>query len=463
MDKTERKFVDYTAALDYADLSAGAIHAVKRSVIDSIGCAYGAFHMDPLKAVRQVAAQVTAKSPATVLGTAIGTSPEMAAIANGAMIRYLDYSDDYFGGAGEVGPHPSDNISGVLAAAESAGTDGKAFILGTVVAYEACGQIVDRVNLRGKKRTWDYPILHSIGTVLGAGKVLGLTPHQLRDALALAIVPNICLGQTRHGELSNWKGFAGPNGSRNGLFAAYLAQAGVSGPEDPFEGKTGLMNFLGQPFDSFEAGEFGGGNIPFKIERTFFKYMPVKYAVQLPVWMAFELRKTIDVRQIKSMAIQMGRRYFLPKSEHPAFWNPTTRETVDHSFPYLTGAALIDGEITDATFTPARFRDPAILALIQKIDMEEDKAFSAAFPHALKCRFVVTLNSGEVVMLEQSNPKGHVDNPMSDGEVEEKFLKQATDAGLPPASSRRLLDRLWELEKVTDLKTVLALMRLPTA
>ena len=90
-----------------------------------------------------------------------------------------------------------------------AGADGHALILGIVIAYEACAQLIDRVNHGGVKPTWDYTMLHAISTSLGAGRVLGLTREQMRDALALATVSNITLLQTRHGELSNWKGSLG--------------------------------------------------------------------------------------------------------------------------------------------------------------------------------------------------------------------------------------------------------------
>ena len=185
VDRTTQAFVTFAHELGFSDLTPGAINAVKRSLIDSIGCAFGAFNADAAKGLRHLASQVTATKPATVIGTNIRTAPDYAALTNGAMIRYLDYSDDYFGGAGDIGPHPSDNIGGVLAAAEAAGADGRALILGIIIAYEACAQLTDRVNHGGVKPTWDYTTLHAISTSLGAGRVLGLTREQLRDALAL--------------------------------------------------------------------------------------------------------------------------------------------------------------------------------------------------------------------------------------------------------------------------------------
>ena len=460
MDRTAETLADYASGLRFADLTPAAIHAAKRSVIDSIGCAFGAFHAEPAKAMRKLASEVTAKHPATVIGTQIRSSPELAALANGAMIRYLDFSDDYFGGSGDIGPHPSDNICGVMAAAESAGADGRALILGTVIAYEVCAQLVDKVDHRGVKPTWDYTVLHAISTSLGAGKVLGLSRPQIQHALALAAVSNITLLQTRVGELSHWKGLAGPNGSRNGLFAAMLAQAGITGPEDPFEGKAGWMKHLNMPF---ELGALGGGTVPFKVEGIFYKYIPIRYSAQLMVWVALELRDKVNVQDIESICVFVPKRYVSSRADYPEYWNPTTRETTDHSFPYLIGAALIDGKISERTFTPERFRDPAILALIEKVHMAEDPVFSASFPRSYHCRFEVTTKSGEVVKVQQANPKGHPSNPMSDQEMEDKFLQQADAAMLPREQSRALLDNLWKLEGQRDLGALFPLMLLPRA
>jgi 2-methylcitrate dehydratase len=457
MDRTAEAFVTFAHELSFSDLSPAGINAVKRSVIDSIGCAFGAFHADASKALRHLASQVTATKPATVIGTAIRTAPDYAALTNGAMIRYLDYSDDYFGGAGDIGPHPSDNIGGVLAAAESAGADGHGLILGIVIAYEACAQLTDRVNHGGVKPTWDYTTLHAISTSLGAGRVLGLTREQLRHALALATVSNITLLQTRHGELSNWKGIAGPNGSRNGLFAAMLAREGITGPDAPFEGKAGWMKHLKMPF---ELGPLGGGGRPFKVEGIYYKFFPIRYSAQLMVWVALELREKVNIADIVSICVYVPKRYVTSRADAPEHWNPTTRETTDHSFPFLVAAALIDGAINERTFTPECFRDPAILALADKVTMAEDPDFSRAFPQDYKVRFDVTMKSGDVVKVQQANSKGHPRNPMNDAEIEEKFLRQA-DGVLPRQQSRALLAELWQLEKEISLARLFELMRIP--
>ena len=464
MDKTREKLVTYASDLSYSDLTPKAIHAVKRSVVDSIGCAIGAFDAEPVVAARNLASQVTAARPATIIGTQIKSSPELAAFANSAMIRYADFNDDYFGGDGAFGPHPSDNTGAILAAAESAGVDVRTLILGIVIAYEICCQMVDHTHLhpaRAPVRGWDYPILHSIATAVGAGKVLGLSLEQMRNALSLAVVPNICLNQTRFGNLSNWKSLAGPNACRNGLFATLAAKEGITGPAEPFEGKAGYMKQLPDQFEL--VGAFGGNGTPFKIEGNYFKALPVRYGGQLIIWTALELRNKVKLQDIEAICVYIEDRpsRIVSRADHPEYWDPVTRETADHSYPYLVGAALIDGEITARTFTPERYRDPAVLALVQKIRLAGDKEYNND-PWTYDCRIEATLKSGAVITVHQTNPKGHPANPMSDAEIEEKFLKQV-DAMLPEKQSRALLDQLWELEKLNDIQRLFALMLVPVS
>ena len=146
-------------------------------------------------------------------------------------------------------------------------------------------------------------------------------------------------------------------------------------------------------------------------------------------------------------------------TEMPEYWDPKSRETSDHSFPYLIGAALVDGEITEKTFTPERFRDPQILALIQKISFSSDKAYKND-PRIFNCRIDTTLKSGQVISLHQTNPRGHPANPMTDREIEDKFLKQVRPV-LPEQQCQALLARLWKLEELENMKQLLDLMRVP--
>ena len=443
MDRTVDMISTYAASLTYSDLNPEALHAVKRSLIDSIGCALGAFTVEPVKIAGRLAARVSSTMPASVLGTSIKTSLEMAAFVNGVMVRYLDFSDDYLN---KDGPHPSDNIPAVLAICEALHAGGKSLACGITLAYEIVDQLVDSAEFHD--RGWDYVTETSIGSALGAGKVLSLSKQQMAQALALAIVPNITLWQTRVGELSMWKGCAGPNAARNGLFAALLAWEGMTGPGQSIEGRCGLWN---QVTGRFELGSFGGSGRPFKIQDTFFKSMPVRYKAQLPVETALALRNEVEIDSIDCIRVVLDAGTLI--FDDPENWDPRTRETVDHSVPYLVVAALVDGEISEKTFTPERFRDPKILALLKKLTMEEDSYYTQEFPRTFHCCIEVTDKSGHKRVKHLTNPKGHPANPMSDAEIEAKFFK-LTSKTLSPRQARTALELLWHLEDIEDVASI---------
>lgn len=449
MDKTQDKISTYAANLSVKDITPQALHAVKRSLVDSIGCALGAFSADTAQVVRRVASRVSSTTPATLIGTSTKTSPDLAAFANGTMVRYLDYSDDY---VKKDGPHPSDSLPAVLATAESLHADGMTFACGLTLAYEIIDRLVDSADFMF--RGYDYAPEHSIGSALGCGKVMGLSKVQMGHALSLAIVPNIALGQTRKGHVSMWKACAGPNAARNGLFAAMLASEGLAGPNDPIEGPFGLMNKVTGPF---ELRPFGGNGRPFEIEETFFKYRQVVYSALLPVEIAIELHGKVDIDNIESITIFLHRRPVGTKEspEDPEKWDPKTRETADHSVPYCVVAALADGQITRDTFAPEHFRSPRLLALLKKVQVREDPEYSRVFYDTevtaeYHARLEIVEKSGKKTVQHKMNPKGHPGNPMSDAEINSKFM-ELTAAALEPAQAKAALDIMWHLEDVKDM------------
>ena len=455
-DSVVRGFAEFATEVTPDDVSDAAWRAAKRCLLDALGCAMGAQGTDVVTALQGIASTVSSSRPATVLGTTITTAPDLAAFVNGSAIRCLDFNDDYFGTAesharGDTGPHPSDNVGGVLAAAQAAGATGAKTLLGIVIAYEVCGQLVDEVVLRGNG--WDHPLFHSIATAAATGRLLGLSRAELANAIRLAVVPNICLYETRVGAISNWKGLAGPNGSRNGLFAALLAEAGITGPEMAFEGPRGFMRQLDH---HFSLGPFGGQGHDFRVQNTYFKSLPLRYEMQLPVQLALDLRKQVDPGDIASMRVYMERKSVTSRTAEPALWRPTSRETADHSGPYLIAAALVDGKISHASFEPQRFQDPALLAVTDTIELIEDPAYTASFPWQMACRFELVLKDGQSMTVFGENPKGHPLNPLSDDELNDKFLAQVErSVGLPQA--QELLQAVWSLEHETSLDRLFSL------
>ena len=135
----------FSTSLRYQDLTPEVVKQTKRMIIDTVGCAFGGYDGEPSKLARDLAATVSSTQPATVLGSGLPTSPDLAAFANGVMIRYLDFNDGY---TSKESGHPSDSIAATLAATEVARAGGQRLIASTLVAYEVFCRICDAADLK---------------------------------------------------------------------------------------------------------------------------------------------------------------------------------------------------------------------------------------------------------------------------------------------------------------------------
>lgn len=424
MDATTERLVDFTLATDCADIAPEVVAACKDRILDTLGCVAGAYGHPTSAAVRAFAARYAMDTPATILGDGTKAAPEMAAFANGVMLRLLDMSDTY---RLKAGGHPSDLMAAALAAAEIAGSGGADLIAAVCIGYEVYCGCCDAVDMNAMG--WDQPVYGIAASALAAGKLLGLDREQMGHALALALVPNMATYQTRQGELSAWKGCAGANAARNGLFAALLAQAGISGPDRPIEGTFGLWDIVGE-FDWPVAP----GTPPARIAHTNLKCFPICYHGQTAVWTALGLRDRVQPEAIETVEVATYGTAFRMMANDETRWAPKTQETADHSLPYVVGTALLEGTVDDRAFTPDALRAPAIGALMKKIAVVEDDALNAQHPEKYPCRITVRLNDGSEVRNALPYPKGHERNPMTRTEVQDKFRRQFAGYGSASAA-----------------------------
>jgi 2-methylcitrate dehydratase len=444
------RFSEYAVALRYEDLPSEAVHEVKRRLLDSLGCAMGAYPSEPARIARRLAATAAGTLPATVIGTAHQSSPELAAFANGVQFRYLDYNDTYLS---KEPAHPSDNLAAVLAIAEPARSHGREIIIAAVLAYEIQCRLCDAASIRA--RGWDHVTYGSFSTSLAAGKLLGLDAAQLTHAQGLAGVPNNAMRQTRVGMLSHWKGCAFANASRNGVFAAQLAGYGMTGPSEVFEGEMGFWNQVSGPFT---IDRLGGNGEPFMINKTYIKYFPAEYHSQSAIDAALSLRPRIPggADSIDRITVETFNAAVEIIGGEPEKWRPTTRETADHSLPFCVAVALIDGEVTLDSFDAAHLADERLLGLVQRIEVKASAALNAKYPEGIPNLVRIHLRDGGTLEKEVTFPRGHARNPMTDAEVEQKFRRLAEPL-LASFAIAGILDRCWNLDKLADIGELLRL------
>ena len=449
MDATTRALAAFATGLRYDALPANTVRAAKRHLVDSIACLLGGYGSEPAAIARRLALAASGTPPARLLGSGAATSMEMAAFANTVALRYLDYNDTYVSvGSG----HPSDMTAACLAVADAVDVDGKRTLLAIVAAYEVFAALADQVPLRA--RGWDQGVFVVLGVAAGAGLLLGLSTEQMGDALAIAITSSVPTRQTRAGELAMWKGCATAAAARSGVFAALLAKHGMTGPTEAFEGFNGVWELV---TGKFQLGTLGGEQ--FGIERTNMKFFPSEYHSQAPLWMALKLRQRVAIADIAAIRVQTYHIAYSEIGSEPEKWEPRTRETADHSLPYLLALALMDGTIRSDSFDEARIHDAATRALMQKIAIAENADFTQRFPAELTTEIEIDTRSGERLSEIASYPRGHARNPMTDSEIDAKFAAQA-ERVLSPAQRDALLHALWEIDQAASIRQMLELMRI---
>jgi 2-methylcitrate dehydratase len=452
MKTFSERLAEYAASLEFNNLSPEVVHEVKRRLMDSLGCALGAYRSELGKIVMRVGQKAESTYGATLLGSCQKTTPDLATFANGALIRYLDYNDTYLS---KEPAHPSDNISAALALAEAEKGDGKALITAIILGYEVQCRLCDAASLR--ERGWDHVAYVSISSAILASRLMNMEFERVEHAIALSITPNIPLRQSRVGELSMWKGCAAANAARNGIFAALLAREGMTGPSEIFEGEKGVFNQVTGPLN-LDIGAFGkdGGN--FKILDTYIKQYPSEYHSQAAVEAALELRKEIEVEDIEVINIETYDTCVDIIAGDKEKWNPKTRETADHSLPYCVAVALCDGVVGLGQFAEERIKDPELQKIMTKIKVMRNPEHNKQYPEAFPCAIEIKSKSGETFTKTVTYPKGHPKNPLTDSELEEKFNTLNSDL-INDDTVNEIIDNIWRLETLKDIGSFMKLFK----
>jgi 2-methylcitrate dehydratase len=452
-DRILNHLCNYALKLSYRDLPQEVIRRTKHIVMDTVGCALGGAESPPAKIARAAASEITSTIPSTVLISGQKTSPDLAAFANGVMIRYLDFNDTY---AGSPTCHPSDLLAPVLAVVDARNGNGKDVILGMVLGYEVlCGLIDAGTKERG--RSWDQSTYGVIAAAVVAAKLLGHTKEQMTNAISLAVSSHINLEQIRRGQISHWKGCALANASRNAVFCAMLAAKGMTGPEEAFEGKSGFLNSTGI---RFEIRPFAHSPDSFRIMKVRLKAFPSGYFSQSAIEAILNLRSQIDdLDDIKEIRLQTFPAGYEVMGSGEANWQPETRESADHSLPFVMAVALMEGNLEIRHYDQMYYKRSDVRALMQKIKVRIGEEPVAAWPEVPLNIVDVEMKSGKVLSTKVAYHLGHFKRFMTDEEQERKFRPLAE----PLLRERQIDDLLACLRRLDEVAQISELISLTVA
>jgi len=450
------RLAQFAVAASYDDLSEAAREQLKIRVLDALACAIGALEGEPVQLVRAQVEEFNGAGPCSLIGGG-HAAPDRAAFYNSALVRYLDFNDSYLA-KGET-CHPSDNLGAVLAAAEYARASGRDFLAALALAYQVQCRLSDVAPVRDAG--FDHVTQGAYAVAAGGARALGLDPARTAHAIAIAGTAFNALRVTRTGPLSHWKGLAFANVAGAVTRTTFLARRGITGPLEVFEGEKGFMDAVAGYFElNWENEDLE------RVTQTILKKYNAEIHSQSVLEAVLELRarehlSAADVERVEVDVFDVAYR-IIGGGEEGDKMMVRNKEQADHSLPYLVAVALLDGEVMPAQYRPARILSDDVQALLLRVAVRPDDAFSRRFPAEMPCRVRVTLRDGRVLTAELADYPGF----LTRGRTWEAAREKLERLGAPyttPSLRDRIAVTVAELERfrVPELTSLLTAVRRP--
>ena len=301
-----RDLAKYALGLTFDELPKEVVHEAKRAVLDALGCAIGAYLGEACKIIRNLSLELGGPKESTIIGSGLRTSCFNAILANGVMVRYLDFNDTYLIPVGThvSGGHPSEIIPGALALGEREHSKGRDVINAIVIGYELSAKFIDfecaipptAVTTGIAGRGWNPDTRGIFVMPVVAGKLLGLSEEEMEHAIGISGCHNMILGivDTHGEEYSMTKSLRFPLTAYSGVMAALMAKKGFTGPTRVIEGNKGfIQTVMGGDFNVGELTKFGKR---FKILDTMYKSIAADATTHGHITATLELVKEHDIK-----------------------------------------------------------------------------------------------------------------------------------------------------------------------
>jgi 2-methylcitrate dehydratase len=366
----------------------------------------------------------------------------------------LDYNDIYW----EEDPsHPSDIIGAALSAAEANGKNGKDALVAIIIAYELMLRWCHAAKPGVREIGWHHASLVQFVSPYVAGKLYDLDLDQMIAAVGISASSHFTLGGVVAGHLTNMKNTAAPLASQAGVLAAMMAKEGYEGPVEVFEGKEGLFEVINSVEwrPDWLLKDLGKD---FMITQCSYKAFPTEALTHQPISAALQVcqEQNWAAEDIAEILVETTTRGADILSD-PSKYKPTTKETADHSLPYVIAAAVADGNVLPSSFSDEKLKDPRIWDLLGKIKVVADPEIDAMFPGVKRARVSITNNAGDTHTVQVDHAKGSPQNPMSDEEIISKFRANA-DVVLSPKQQDQVIDMTWKFDEIQNIRDYMKLL-----
>lgn len=380
-------------AVDPVEVSGEVTEMIINRIIDNASVAIASLNRAPIVAARDQALNHEVSKNGTgagLFGSAAKSSPEWAAFANGVAVRELDYHDTFL--AADYS-HPGDNIPPILAVAQHTGKSGKDLIRGLATGYEIQIDLVKAISLH--KHKIDHVAHLGPSAAAGIGTLLGLDAETIFQAVGQALHTTTATRQSRKGQISTWKAYAPAFAGKMAIEAVDRTMRGQTSPEPIYEGEDGVIAWLlDGPDAAYDVPLPEAGEAKRAILDSYTKEHSAEYQAQAWIDLARklnrehpELKDPAKVKTVKSIVLHTSHHthYVIGSGANdPQKYDPTaSRETLDHSIPYIFAVALQDGSWHHVdSYTPERAGRADTVELWNKITTAEDAEWTRRY-HSL--------------------------------------------------------------------------------
>jgi len=447
------QMADFALNLKFEQIPPEAVKEAKRFLLDSLGCSLAAVPNEDMQAMYRFTEKLGGTPEATVIGNGLRTNAPNAALMNCLLTRAIDYNDIYW----EQDPnHPSDIIGAALAAAEANGKNGQDALVAILIAYEFALRWCHAAEPGVREVGWHHASLTQFVSPLVAGRMYDLDLDQMIAAVGISGSSHFTLGGVVAGHLTNMKNTANPLASQAGVYAAMMAKEGYTGPVEVVEGKEGLIEVLNNVKWNPDEVIKGLGN-DFIITQCSYKAFPTEALTHQPISAAMKVCSDhgIAAEDVAEILVETTTRGADILSD-PSKFKPDTKETADHSLPYVIAAAVADGKVLPDSFTDKKLKDARIWDLLGKIKVVADPEIDAIFPGVKRARVSITTKSGDKHQAQVDHAKGSPKNPMSDEELVAKFRANAEKV-IDSKRQKEIIDQIWAFDEIDDLEEFMGL------
>ena len=421
------------------------LHQAKRAVIDWHAALFpGAGVAPALLLERALAGELDQGEARLALGRR--ASVRAAALINGAAAHTVEVDDIFREGIYHPG---APTIAAALAVAQSRHVPGDAFLRAVIVGYEISTRIAAAMGRAHYKYWHNTGTIGCFGAASASAELLGLDRKRFAHALATVATFSAGLQQAFRADSMSKPLHAG-RAAEAGLTAALAAAEGVTGSLDIMEGDAGYGRAMGY-------GDAGGPDWnralatlgeDFHITQMTFKNHACCGHAFAAIDGALALKARMGVAAGEIARVRVGG--YRATLEVAGIADPATAAEARFSTPYLVATALTHGSVRLAAFEPERLADSATRALMRRVEVVLDPGLDAAFPAQRAARVAIESRDGRRGEHLQPTRKGDPDMPLSDTELEHKYLELASPV-LGEERARQLLARLWRLDSETQL------------